>query len=121
MKYKANPVIVDAFRIVKVGKPNPDTTVDLGLDNDENVVATSAMMSRMAPKLGDYWVIQSDGYIYLNPANVFEKKYSPIPVRRMPTAEELAKIEAHAQGAPITIHKDGIVTVGEKLVPVVES
>lgn len=27
----------------------------------------------------DYWVIQSDGYVYLNPAKVFERKYTRIP------------------------------------------
>jgi len=31
----------------------------------------------MEPKIGDYWVIRSDGYIYLNPKTVFERKHSP--------------------------------------------
>src|ERR1700691_2146243 len=33
------------------------------------------MTARYAPKVGDYWVVQSDGYAYLNPAEVFERKY----------------------------------------------
>jgi hypothetical protein len=36
------------------------------------------MTARYMPVVGDYWVIQSDGYIYLNPKDVFERKYSPL-------------------------------------------
>lgn len=78
MKYIANPVEVDAFKIVGVGDPNADCTVNLALDNGENEIATIEMMSRMKPQPGDYWVIQSDGYIYLNPKEVFERKYRPV-------------------------------------------
>lgn len=75
MKYVANPVEVDAFKIVSVGQPNADCSVNLALDNGENAIATLGMMSRMKPRVGDYWVIQSDGYEYLNPKDVFERKY----------------------------------------------
>jgi hypothetical protein len=81
VKYIANPIEVEAHRIVSVG---PGTATNeapgprnLALENGENVTATSEMCARMAPKVGDYWVIQSDGYIYLNPKEVFERKYSP--------------------------------------------
>ena len=73
MKYIANPVEVDAYRIVLV-TPIP-SGVKLDLDNTQQVFPTPDMMSRMNPKEGDYWVIQSDGYIYLNPKDVFERKY----------------------------------------------
>lgn len=33
------------------------------------------MMARYTPVVGDYWVVQEDGYIYLNPRDVFERKY----------------------------------------------
>jgi hypothetical protein len=81
VKYQANPVIVDAFKIVSVQKTppsDPPLARHLALDDGSNVVATPEMMSRMEPKAGDYWVIQSDGYIYLNPKDVFERKYSPV-------------------------------------------
>lgn len=86
MKYQANPVIVDAFKIVSVGHTNAndpqvewDGKYNLALDNGENVTTDHGMTARYAPQQGDYWVIQSDGYIYLNPKDVFERKYSPLP------------------------------------------
>lgn len=82
MKYQANPVIVDAFKIVSVKTRSlggiKDFDGDIALDNGENVKADHNMMARYVPTEGDYWVIQSDGYIYLNPKDVFERKYSPI-------------------------------------------
>jgi hypothetical protein len=80
MKYVANPVIVDAFQIVKVEPmppADPPLERNLMLDDGRIVKATVEMMARMEPKVGDYWVIQSDGYIYLNPKEVFERKYRP--------------------------------------------
>ncbi len=77
MKYQANPVMVDAFKIVGIGPKTPEGTL-LALDNGESVVATPGMTSRMTPIPNDYWVIQEDGYVYLNPASVFERKYSLI-------------------------------------------
>lgn len=86
MKYHANPVEVEAHVIVGVGQPfqdhQPDTDTGgrhLALQNGENVTATPEMLSRMSPVPGDYWVIQPDGYVYLNPKDVFERKYSAIP------------------------------------------
>lgn len=84
-KYQANPVVVDAFVITGIGSKHNDGAIDLnirksvdedGNDVHEAVHATSAMTARCEPKIGDYWVIQEDGYIYLNPKNVFERKYS---------------------------------------------
>lgn len=75
MKYIANPVEVEAFKIVSVGTPNADCSVNVALDNGENQVATRDMCARYIPKEGDYWVVQSDGYVYLNPKEVFERKY----------------------------------------------
>lgn len=94
MKYQANPVVVDAFVIKEVNSV-PRPTIDeleeilnkgkepvngllLKLDNGDEVNATPEMTSRMTPVTGDYWVIQSDGYVYLNPKEVFERKYSLI-------------------------------------------
>ena len=90
MQYRANPVHIEAHRIVSVG---PEVIEQIGvgtftlpvmrrhlaLENGENVHATAEMLSRMTPEAGDYWVIQEDGYTYLNPRAVFERKYSLIP------------------------------------------
>ncbi len=90
MKYQANPVHVTAHKIVSVG---PEVMENLGvgaftlpvmrrhlaLENGENTHATAEMLARMTPEPGDYYVIQEDGYTYLNPRAVFERKYSPIP------------------------------------------
>lgn len=79
MKYQANPVIVDAFTITGIRQLS---TVDPGslvlfLEGDNTVHATPEMTARFTPSIGDYFVIQSDGYGYLNPKAVFERKYSP--------------------------------------------
>lgn len=79
MKYIANPVEVEAYTIADVGQAASDGSRVLVLDGAKNpVTATAEMMSRMGPKIGDYWVIQSDGYIYLNPKDVFERKYRKV-------------------------------------------
>lgn len=109
MRYQANPVVVEAHRIVSVG---PITTTEvfhaggetpayteaagsrhLALENGWNVTASPEMLARMTPEVGDYWVIQEDGYVYLNPATVFLRKYS----RVLP------------DGADTIIHPDGSV------------
>ena len=77
MQYVANPVVVTAYKIKQIFPQFEDGT-PLLLDNDTQVVATNEMISRMIPVIGDYWVIQADDYIYLNPKEVFERKYSPI-------------------------------------------
>lgn len=76
MKYVANPVIVDAHEIVDASEMDNDGNVHCALRNGDNVIADKGMTSRYRPKAGDYWVIQSDGYIYLNPKDVFERKYT---------------------------------------------
>lgn len=89
MKYQANPVIVDAFVIREIRQCSADAanSFDLVITDDhapdQEVIATPEMCSRMQPKLGDYWVIQSDGYAYLNPKDVFERKYSPVELNAL--------------------------------------
>ena len=78
MKYQANPVIVNAHIIVGVGSILPDGGMRCALQNGSNVKATKEMISRFIPSEGDYWVTQSDGYEYVNPKDVFERKYSPV-------------------------------------------
>lgn len=82
LKYRAQPVEVDAFKIIDVGpiKSNGQvfTHCEIALENGQNVKADMGKLARMVPVPGDYWVIQSDGYVYLNPKDVFERKYSPV-------------------------------------------
>lgn len=78
-KYRAKPVEVDAFEIVSVAEEkNADGSLHLDLSNGTNVVADAAMLARITPRVGDYWVVQTDGYAYLNPEAVFVRKYEPI-------------------------------------------
>lgn len=78
MKYQANPVIVDAYKIVDTSEMDNEGNVHCALDNGENAIADKGMTARYRPQPDDYWVVQSDGYAYLNPKDVFERKYSPL-------------------------------------------
>lgn len=80
MKYQANPVIIEAVAIVSILPHGADGSGELYLITDEgpDVVATAEMLARIKPVAGDYVVTQADGYIYLNPKDVFERKYSPV-------------------------------------------
>jgi len=77
MEYVANPVIVDAYKIDRC-LTDESGNYQVRLDNGLWQTPTLEMMARYKPTIGDYWVIQSDGYVYLNPADVFERKYSPL-------------------------------------------
>ena len=77
MKYQANPVTVDAFKIISIGNDGAQLLLELE-DAEDLYEPTPAMLSRITPKVGDYLVIQEDGYHYLNPKDVFERKYSRI-------------------------------------------
>lgn len=78
MKYQANPVIVDAFKIQEISQDLEYNCLRLRLDNAEFVRTEEGMTSRYFPQIGDYWVIQDDGYKYLNPKDIFERKYSAL-------------------------------------------
>ena len=78
MRYKANPVEVEAHIIVGTGPIETDGSICLALQNGENSKADKGMIARYIPNEGDYLVKQSDGYVYVNPKEVFERKYSPV-------------------------------------------
>ena len=79
MKYQANPVIVDAYKIVSISETDKDGSVFVTVDNGGQFLVDKGMSARYWPKDGDYFVIQSDDYRYINPKDVFERKYSPLP------------------------------------------
>lgn len=78
MKYIANPVIVEASKITHAQEDVLNNGVALKLADGSNFLADSGMIARYTPKAGDYLVTQADGYQYLNPREVFERKYSPL-------------------------------------------
>jgi hypothetical protein len=96
VKYIANPVEVDAFKITKV-YPRADQSAgeyNLELEGGKMVQTLTGMTARMpdqAPRIGDYWVIQSDGYIYLNPKDVFERKYRPAELNALELGAEVRR------------------------------
>lgn len=84
MKYIANPVEVDALVIKDVGLADGGGGVWLTLEttdmdgvSDNGFLADKGMLARYFPVPGDYLVRQQDGYFYLNPKEVFERKYRP--------------------------------------------
>lgn len=78
MKYQANPVIVDAFIIIDVDRILGNGSIAVKTQDGQSRTATKEMISRFIPSKGDYWVVQSDGYEYVNPKDVFKRKYSPV-------------------------------------------
>lgn len=72
----ANPVRVIAATILDVTE-QPNGTTLLRLSDGRNFEADKTMTARYSPVTGDYLVCQDDGYEYLNPKDVFERKYHP--------------------------------------------
>ena len=86
MKYVANPVeveaaVITAVSVFEVDDSGTSYTIQLsGYDGASEMCVGPEMTARYKPVVGDYLVRQSDGYIYLNPKDVFERKYSPKPL-----------------------------------------
>jgi hypothetical protein len=75
MKYIANPVEVEALIIIKVGAVESDGSMMINTEGGIPYRCTKEMIARYIPTEGDYLVRQSDDYIYINPKDVFERKY----------------------------------------------
>lgn len=99
----ARSVPVNATRILEVtditerregyGQSCPDLM--LRLEDGRNYTANSSMTSRHVPVAGDYLVTQEDGYEYLNPKDVFERKYAPIGAdEQTRQLDQIGKLEA---------------------------
>lgn len=74
----ANPVRANAATILDVMYSPDDGSNMLRLSDGRNFMADNSMCARYEPKIGDYLVTQEDGYEYLNPKDVFERKYTRI-------------------------------------------
>ncbi len=79
MIYRANPVEVQAHIIIGVCPIASDGSIHVITEDGTSRIASRHMIARYIPSSGDYWVIQRDGYEYVNPKDVFERKYSPLP------------------------------------------
>lgn len=78
----ANPVRVEAHRIAKIlGMGKASSSMFVELEDGSDVELTLDMLARYVPKVGDYLVTQEDGYKYVNPREVFERKYNAIGQR----------------------------------------
>ena len=75
-QYIAKPIAVTAYRILEVHPAQADGTIPISLEHGVSAIVTPSMTARLMPHVGDYYVIQTDGCRYLNPAEVFERKYS---------------------------------------------
>lgn len=78
----ANPVAVKAWQIATT-MAHDDGTMTVywqatTADQDSCYECDAAMLARYRPVDGDYLVRQEDGYVYLNPKDVFERKYRAI-------------------------------------------
>lgn len=85
MKATANPTEVDYGVITKVmleesTYPQSGCWLEVdGLDDfiqEHSFGCDSGMIARYKPAIGDYLVRQPDGYFYINPKAVFERKYT---------------------------------------------
>lgn len=80
-KAVAKPVEVtfsEILSIEKHGEGGVWVLDALHLADGTRFVPTPEQLARIDPKPGDYVVWQEDGYCYLNPKQVFERKYKSI-------------------------------------------
>ncbi len=106
--FKANPVLVQAFVISMVSDLREDGSVRLMFEDGTIKRANAEMLARFMPGVGDYFVIQEDGYEYLNPAKVFNRKYSPVEPESMRAPVRVSHTERGI--ADVVIESDGSVT-----------
>ena len=100
----ANPVRVTATKILEVAvlsepeAPAPDLL--LRLADGRIYTAYAFMTARHVPVAGDYLVRQEDGYEYLTPKDVFERKYRSLDADPLPESDPPAANMAIASYTP---------------------
>ena len=104
MQYIARPIQVDAFEISSIVGPIVE------LSNKQVRIVTPEMSSRYTPVVGDYWVIQDDGYEYVNPKHVFERKYA----RVMGGQGAIGSKQAEAQTETLSLSKDKDTNISDR-------
>lgn len=79
-RYVARPVLADAWQIVEVQQGSMLDRCDLSYSirlegSSDFILLTHAQVARHRPVKGDYFVRQQDGYEYVAPKAVHERKY----------------------------------------------
>ena len=85
-KYQYKVRQVEGFEITDIEHRHadhvPGRSCRVHINNPKDAVGwidcDAAMTARFYPTVGDYVVIQPDGYVYLNPKNVFEEKFEKV-------------------------------------------
>ena len=87
-KYQYKVRQVEGFEIVDIQHLYPDhvpgrscrvkIAEPCDMFDDQWLYCDAAMTARLYPSVGDYVVIQPDGYVYLNPKKVFEDKFEKV-------------------------------------------
>lgn len=114
-EYFAQPVKVTAYLITEIRGREPNGNVRLTLENGDLVEALPDMTVRMQPQVGDYWVIQEDGYTYLNPRAVFQKKYAPTMAESIYDAPRLAALDEAIKEQKIKLRSNAAPVVAEEV------
>ena len=78
MKAIGKPVEVDFYEIRGWDTAGPDGNCFVHCSEGRSFLVTPAMTARAPVGTYHYVVVQADGYVYLNPKDVFERKYSPV-------------------------------------------
>lgn len=114
----AKPVRVFAYRIVEVkdvtdrsdGRCQSSPDLELHLESGFKFDANASMTARYVPVVGDYVVTQDDEYSYINPKDVFERKYSafgPAPDYQQRVRDEKKELDGKL-AALLTFFQDPI-------------
>jgi hypothetical protein len=90
----ANPVRVKGQVIAEVTSADDGYGTKLTLADGTNYVVSDSMTVRHYPVPGDYLVTQEDGYIYVNPKDVFERKYAAVVIGGWNFSEALYAIKS---------------------------
>lgn len=77
-QYKVKQDVIVTAHVITAVEKSAGGVISITLDNDEHFALTNTQVARYKPVEGDYYVTTADGYEYLNPKSVFEKKYEKI-------------------------------------------
>lgn len=88
-KFMGRPVRVDAFPIVGIDHEN-DGSMTLHFEGcaDLDITPSDPMLARIELHIGDFLVLQPDGYKYFNPRDVFHRKYMTVTEIEQPALEQ---------------------------------
>jgi hypothetical protein len=86
-QFVAKPLHVQAWQILTVHRNHIRLDVPAGYDPD--VFLTARQVNSRYPVAGDYYVMLDDGFAFVSPRHVFERKYAPAPGRHGTTRQDL--------------------------------